>query len=360
MAYAISRQHKPAEFLQAQMVTGACRLIYGILEASHNSFSKDLVTDTESNLCLPELERLLADNPNPIIVDTALTLADWLHQTPTSPVATERLQIQVINNLEIALHNKIISGAELTHSIRLVGRLKMEKAEPLLCDLLDKSKSFLSPVHINYLIDSLGQLGDEKASAKLIAYANQIVDVTERCQKPLSKQPVYEDEPNKATAYWHVLKALGNISKKEISAEPVSFLYKTLTDYAPDKRASALESLGALQKNNPQLPLPEPLESILRRVLKDPSPMMQLAAIDAVANLEQVNLINDLLPLIDAQENTVSKEAIAGIASLYKSYTLNQESQTIKLKEIKTTLQAKAKTMKEEHKKMGILDILSE
>jgi len=360
MAYAISRQHKPTEFLQAQMVAGACRLIYGILEAAHNSFSKDLVSETQSDLCLPELERLVVDNPDPIIVDTVLTLADWLHQTPPALIATDRLQIQVINNLEIALHNKQISGAELTHSIRLVGRLKMEKAEPLVCELLDKSKSFLSAVQINYLIVSLGQLGDEQASTKLIAYANQVVDVSERCQKPLSKQPVYEDDSNKATAYWYVLKALGSICAADSFAELVSFLYKTLTDYAPDKRATALESLTALQKKNPQLPLPEPLESILRRVLKDPSPIMQLAAIEAVENLEQVNLINDLLPLIDAQENTVSKQAIAGIASLYKSNTLNQEGQAGRRQEIKTTLQAKAKMMKEEHKKVGILDILSE
>lgn len=86
--------------------------------------------------------------------------------------------------------------------------------------------------------------------------------------------------------------------------------------------------------------------------------MMQLSALNCIAALEETDLIIDVIPLVDAQENTVSKQAIASIASLYKSHTFNQPDKAAFKQQIKAALQAKADATREEHKKIGILDIL--
>jgi hypothetical protein len=227
---------------------------------------------------------------------------------------------------------------------------------------LTESSSRLHPIQTNYLIAALGEIDDEQISTTLIDFANNLVDINERCQKPKSKQPVWEEDPVKAKAYWQILKALGQMSVGAKNAggwdPPLQFLYTALSDYAPDKRACALESLMKLHKNNPQLPLPEPAQQILQLALRDPSPIMQLSALASIANLEQTDLMSDIIPLIDSQENTVSRQALASIARLYKSNTFNQPGSSIARQQIAAALQAKLNTIREEHKKIGILDIL--
>ena len=384
MSYAISRLYKPAQFLQssqAKIIDAGCCLICGLIEAAHSSFSDDLILETESNKCLAQLEELAKNNGDPIIVDTMYELQNFVgadairplyprvdYIDPYTPfgrcIDPHNVGVRIVENLKLAIAGKAISAAELMHSIKLAGRLKIKEAQPLLCQLLEYTISGrinLAPTQINYTVSSLGEFADQNTSQVLVGFAERLVNLDERCQKPLSKQPVFEDEPEKAKTYWHILKALGMRADKSrpydmLPSVPteypeIVFLFRALNDYAPDKRAQALESLMALHKNNAQITLPKPAQQFLQNALKDPSPIMQLAALAAIVDLNQSDLAMDIMPLIDAQENTVSKQALAAIACIYNN--------TNKQQEIESALQTKLKTIKEEHKLTAIRDILN-
>ena len=77
MAYAISRCQKPAKFLQAtapETKKAGAQLISGLIAATQSGFSPDLIIETEANLCLPRLMELIEQEPNAVLIDTALTL----------------------------------------------------------------------------------------------------------------------------------------------------------------------------------------------------------------------------------------------------------------------------------------------
>ena len=252
----------------------------------------------------------------------------------------------ILDNLKLHLDGKQMqSAADFIHAVKLIGTLKIMDAQPELIALLGKAG--LSDAQLNNVIATLGQLGDSGSCGPLIGLARHLINIDERCQITKSKQPVWEENSAKAKTYWQILKALGNLP----TAESVSFLFQAINDYAPDKRACALASLIAIYKTNSQLKLPEAIEDILRQSLKDPSPIVQLVALQSAAALPQTNLIEDILPLIDAQENTLSKQALSSLDEIAKAGKRTQ---------VELSLREKLKSIKEEHKKIRILDILRE
>lgn len=380
MAYAISRQQKPIKFLQAKedlLSKAAGCMIIGLIEAAENSFSPDLVFETESDRCLPILAQLIETNSDPILVDATWVLSEWLRTEKFHLYENHNARIinnaeikkRVLNNLQTAVSDNSLRKAELIHTIRLAGRLKIKEAISLLVQLLtvstraDKSRPYEMdntdsneraqgrPYEINYLIVALGELGDEAAAAPLIDCANKIVDLTVRCQLSKSKQPILEENVDESKTYWHILKALGNIPTKE----SITFLQQALDDYAPDKRARALTSLFSAYNKNRQLALVVPADEIFVQAMQDPSPIMQLAALQSASDFYineksvPANLIEEVSHLIDKQENTVSKQAISLLGTVYKTD-----------KKIKAALQEKLKTIKEEYKRIAILDILQQ
>jgi HEAT repeat protein len=376
MSYAISTKIKPANFLQAstnQEIKGGCRLIFGIIEAAEGSFNKDLVLETESHLCMPYLVKLAEKEADPIVLDTALNLCGWFSDFRDKIIATnssisttyllhleeqeailtrisrsndfKNKVLEIVNNATAQLIEN--RNAELFHALRLVGKLDISEAQTSLTQLLTESSTKLNANELKHAIIALSQLSvhEEENANLLIDLAKRTVNVEERQHLNKHKQPVLEENVSAIKTYWEILRALGNL----VTDNAASFLARALNDYAPDMRSCALESIVEICEKDSKIALPQPIAQTLQTALKDPSPMVQLAALLGVAKLKQVDLINDILPLINAQENTVSKQAISSLAYLAK----NGHGPGVK-----TILEDKIKTIKEEYKRKRILDIL--
>ena len=380
LAYAISRRHKPQDFLQSnslEIIKAGGLMVLGIIEAAENSFTSDLVIETESHLCLSLLTELAQKEADPILTDAAINLCDWLiskkdllknlavnnvdystsnfeeplkeyQNTLTGIISNNVLKEKILNVLKIANSDPTkIEVADLIHAIKLAGRLDMDESQPLLFALLDLYKLDLEQALLIYIIKALGQssINREYISSRLIEYSKELINIEDRCQRKKSKQPVFEEHTIEAKIYWHILKTLAHLTTQN----SVAFLAQALKDYAPDKRSCALESLMAIYEKNPNIKSLESIDQILQDALKDPAPMMQLAALVSIAKLNRFGLIEDILPLIDIQENTVSKQALS---------VLDQISEADERTNLKVLLAEKYKTIKEEHKRKRIKDIL--
>ncbi len=378
LAYAIARKHKPIKFLQNNStltIRAGAQLISGLLEAAQNSFTSQLIEDSESSLCLPRLIELAQRDASPLLVSVAQSLCDWLiaereqfdkngsnsliHDFSLAELQKQKETIANIacdNNFreniltvlgKVTVDPHAIAPAELAHTIEMAGRLNIDEAQPLLAALLTGANMQIGYGQIKHVITALGQIAanSDSTSCLLINYAEEIFNIEERCALNKSKQPVLEEKTTEAKIYWQILKTLGNLPTEA----SVKFLFRTLKDYAPDKRACALESLMDNYKNEAKIKLPESVDSILQESLKDPAPMMQLAALDSIARLNRASLIADIIPLIDALENTVSKHALTCLEHLAKNgHAVN----------VKAALNEKIKTIRAEHKKRRVMDIL--
>lgn len=373
MSYAISKQIKPRNFLTTsnkEAVQAGARLIFGIIEASENSFTINLIFETESHLCLPLLVELAQKQMEPVLIDTAFNLCGWFSDTRNNISADEidSLNVHLLESeeQEAALRQmandqslktkilKIIESAndlnkdpQLIHALRLAGKLDIAQAHPVLIDLLTDQNSTLSLNELKHVIIAISLLSvdEEKTVATLINFANRLVNVQERQALSKQKQPVAEENAKEVKTYWEILRAMGNL----FTNSSAIFLVNALNDYAPDMRWCALESIVEIYDKNKQVNLPKSIEDILQTALKDPSPMVQLAALLGATKLNRANLIKDIISLINAQENTVSKQALTSL-----SY-MAQNGHGV---DVKTALNEKIKTVKEEHKKQRIIDIL--
>ncbi len=376
MSYAISSKLKPLDFLQREAkeeIRGGCRLILGIIEAAKNSFSKDLALDRETQLCMPYLVKLAQKDADIIVLDTALKLCACLAEPrdktisengsrSTSYLLTLSEQEAILTGIAATatFGNKVLEiidraaagapedqNAELVAALSLAGKLNMCEAHTALARLLSKFSASLNTNELKNVIIAISRLSanPEDTANLLINLAKKTVKFEERLKLNKHKQPVIDEYEGGAKAYWEILRALGNV----VADNSASFLVQALDDYAPDMRACALESIVEICEKDPQMNLPQPIEKLVQIALTDPSAMVQLAALRGVTKLDQANLINDIVPLINVQENTVSKQAISTLAYLAKrGHGLV----------VKTTLEEKIKVIKEEHKKQRILDLL--
>ena len=338
MSYAISKQIKPRNFLTTsnkEAVQAGARLIFGIIEASENSFTINLIFETESHLCLPLLVELAQKQMEPVLIDTAFNLCGWFSDTRNNISADEidSLNVHLLESEEqkAALRQmandqslktkilKIIESAndlnkdpQLIHALRLAGKLDIAQAHPVLIDLLTDQNSTLSLNELKHVIIAISLLSvdEEKTVATLINFANRLVNVQERQALSKQKQPVAEENAKEVKTYWEILRAMGNL----FTNSSAIFLVNALNDYAPDMRWCALESIVEIYDKNKQVNLPKSIEDILQTALKDPSPMVQLAALLGATKLNRANLIKDIISLINAQENTVSKQALTSLS----------------------------------------------
>lgn len=366
VAIAISRKHKPQEFLisgEESVINAGCELVIGILEAANNTFKNDVVFDTGADQCLEALLKLTEAASTPLRVTATLNLLDWLldkaSKESTTPagstlvgmpasvlkskidqITASYLKTEASSGLRVLAMGRAQSSEELKYAIYLSGRLKIVDSETVLISLLKPDCPFLSQV-----IDALGQIGLNSSAAPLLKLANQTVDIHERIIMPKSKQPVLEERASAAKTFWRILKALGNFD----SPDCVKFLTHAAADYAPDKRAQALSSLVAILRRNASLSTQVEVDGLLLAGLHDPSPIVQLVAIKGAASLGMANAIPEIARLTDAHENTVSKEAFSALSELSKKGHSTYVSEL---------LEPKLKTQRELHKKRQIEELL--
>jgi hypothetical protein len=344
MSVAVAKQHQPGLFLkQEDPAVNACGLllVLGIIDAAQNSFTDALVFETGVHeLIEPIVSQALKDG-SVLAIAAALAGLKWAGKysaceradhlgalaLPSSGSAqmpsTEKLSSmlselnsQATKSAAIKALDSLVkelgssgANADLFFAMQLAGEFNNTESTEVLLGSLKKDFRLRDAA-----VDALGVLGLAETADPLIAFARSLVDVQERNEMEKSKQPVVEEDGPASKSYWSVLRALGGIAI-ESSAE---FLVSATSDFAPDKRAQALNSLTAVLDRKPEIRLSRQIDQVLREALLDPAPMMQLAAVAGVARLNRADLIKDLARLIDANENTVSKDAFASLANLWQ------------------------------------------
>ncbi len=359
-AVAIARHRKPTQFFNSAheiVQDGGCSLIVGLLEASKQTFNSDLIRDMQLADLLPTIIKLADEAPNPIRIRTAILLANWIKAesqlSGRSESAKELSNIfDQFNSPETAellrrhlnpstSQTKSWSECNQRQAIQLLGELRMQSAFPDLLNMLEKGIGPLETV-----IQSLEDIGDVAAAKPLVTLANRLVEVENRTNKPTSKQPVAEEHEAEAKSYWQILKALGNLPA------PVSMtlLVTATRDFAPDKREQALASLTSAFKKNPQLIRKTEISELLKKGLSDQSAGVRVVALNGVAQLDCIELLDSVLDLFDAREISVAKQTKQTLSSLW---------QQGHKKKIESELQAKLKKEPDEFKRKKILEFIS-
>ncbi len=359
-AVAIARYRKPTQFFNSAheiVQDGGCSLIVGLLEASKQTFNSDLIRDMQLADLLPTIIKLTDEAPNPIRIRTAILLAHWIKAesqlSGRSEAAKEMSDIfDQFNSPETAellrrhlnpSTSQIKSWSECNQrqAIQLLGELQMQSAFPDLLNMLEKG---IGPIET--VIQSLEDIGDVAAAKPLVNLANSLVEVENRNNKPTSKQPVAEEHEAEAKLYWQILKALGNLPA------PVSMtlLVSATRDFAPDKREQALASLTSALEKNPQLIRKTEILELLKKGLSDQSAGVRVVALNGVAQLDCIELLDLVLDLFDAREISVAKQTKQTLSSLWEQ---GHE------KKIESELQAKLKKEPDEFKRKKILEFIS-
>ena len=313
---------------------GGCQVVIGLLEASKQTFTADLIGETNIASCFPQILKLVKENPNPVSLAAALACSrTWVEQPQAfadldndsageqgaaEQSARELQQIfSTQQNIDL-LRTTIAAGADklptntvemnrLRHAVRLAGELNLDETGHLL-KLLATDVPFSEET-----VQALGSIGDKEAAQPLIDLANSIFSVTERANLPKSQQPIAEDNPKKAKLYWQILRALGHIG----TDTSVDFLLQACQDYAPDKRQQAMESLALLYKDL-SVPQKSTYTAIVDQALDDSSTQVRVAALAAVALLDDGQAVDRVLRLSGSQEVSISRQCLKTLAQLHQ------------------------------------------
>jgi hypothetical protein len=336
MSVAISKQHRPHLFVRQPDPTlkaGGWLLILGILDATQHTFTDTLVFDTGVHELLTDAVDQAVKERTILPVSAALQLLYWARRyrantkvdlaetffletaqlpsdlalaTMLEQLKSDEVKATVARQLE-ALLKEQVPNAELFFAIQLAGMLALTDLEKVLLPYL--TKDFLLR---DTVVEAIGAMHGDKGAESLMEFARSLQDVDHRNSMEKSKQPVAEDDVAASKTYWCILKAMGGIA----TASSAKFLLAATDDFAPDKRAQALEALTDVLSVQPAITLTRQIDEVLKVALLDSAPMMQLAAVAGVARLNRVHLINEVAQLIDANENAVSKDVFIALRRL--------------------------------------------
>ncbi|HEY9718082.1 MAG TPA: HEAT repeat domain-containing protein [Trichormus sp.] len=329
MAVAIAKHRAPSEFFALESSAakeGASAMILGLLEASKQTYSSDLVLETGVIDCAEPLFQLAENDPSPLNTRAALGLAQWIrtHEEDAaaqsapdnarldalaSSLSADRVA-KVVNRC-LAKAQTVVSAdsAEMRQAIGLAGDFQMQSAVPALTAMLRTDNPLLDPT-----IEALGRIGDPDTAAALIQLAQQLVNMSQRTALPLSRQPIAEEDARSCKSYWQVLKALG----ESPADSSIPYLLEATGDYAPDKREQALASLlAAYATGGSKCALHK--KSVIAAVtaaLNDPAPQLRVVALDGVAQLDESGCIAEVVKMVEAPEISVGRKALSTLKAL--------------------------------------------
>jgi HEAT repeat protein len=319
-AVVIARQHNPCVLLadaDESIRQGALEIVIGVLEAATQTYSRDIVIETQTHRAWPSVWQIYRQRQQPRQLRAALKLAIWLREheelwrgEPTLAGLPEHLE-PVLSELSGAAAKATVleelarlsgrppgtpdraSESQLRHALLLAGELKVQQAVPLLLSLLNKDEPLLEET-----IDALGRLGDQRAAEPLVKLAMTIVSPEERDTGERSKYPVQEEDAGATRIYWLILRSLGAMPA---TAESVSLLLKATHDLSADKREQALLSLtGALSASSAAGADADVIAAIARG-LHDPCVPVRMAALNAVAQFQLTSQLPVVVRLTDAK-----------------------------------------------------------
>lgn len=358
-AVAIARHRKLTQFINSSSAIvqdGGCALVIGLLQASDQTFNAELIEELNLADLLPQIISLADQAPNPLRIRAAMLLAKWIaeqnqfssgnkHQQEldelfkkhSSPETTQLL----LKNLNVDnTQNKSLSACNQRHAIHLIGELRVQEALPELLTMLDKG---VGPVDV--IVESLEELGDVSATKQLVAMVGRLVDLDDRVSRLASKQPVAEEKDAEAKTYWQILKALGNLP----APNSITLLTTATNDFAPDKRERALTSLISAYEKNSALMSKTSIQEVLKKGIADQSPGIRVVALDGVARLNVIELLEQVLDAFAAREISVTKQAKAALSELWA-----QEHSA----KIKSEIQARLKKETDEFKRKKLQEFL--
>ncbi|HEY9678228.1 MAG TPA: hypothetical protein V6C76_09475 [Drouetiella sp.] len=358
-AVAIAKYRKPLVFLNSsseRVQDAGCVLVMGLLQASKQTFNSELINESNLRDLLPTITELAKKKSNAMRINAAIQLYDWVtaqsqfagggFTTPSedprlifsTPETEQMLQTALKLESKEALDENGWAACNQRYAIQLLGELQMQSALPDLLKLLAQK-----PKSMEQIIQALEDLGDTAATKDLVALANQLVDVKERAERILSKNPVAEEKERDSKIYWQILKALGNLP----APNSVALLTTAVKDFAPDKREQALLSLISVYEQDNSLMSKTTVSEILKSSLSDPASGMRVAALDGVARLNTIDLIEPVLDLFDARETSVAKQAKQTLTMLSMQGNEGKIEKELKARLEKETDQYKRKKISE-------------
>jgi hypothetical protein len=325
-AVAITRHRKPTQLLDSASETvrdGACALIIGLLQASKQTFNAELIEEQRLAELLPRITELAEQAPNPVRIRAAILLSQWVANQNQFSGADDQINPEEIikkhQSPEIAKlllkwlkpdasQNTVWSACNQKHAIFLIGELKIQEALADLLNMLDKN---IGPT--DAIVEAVEKLGDVSATKQLVAMVGRLVDMDDRINRPASKQPVVEDKESESKTYWQILKALGNLP----APNSMTLLTTATNDFAPDKREQALASLISAYEKNNSLMSKTSVQDILKKGISDPSPAIRVVALDGIARLQKIDLLEQVFDAFDAREISVTKQAKSTLSALW-------------------------------------------
>lgn len=330
VAVAVSRSIAPADFLnhsRKEVQDGGCAMLLGLVTAASQTFTPDVVIDSNAPDCYARLRELAETEPTSALRAAALlALSEWIEtnrdllgssdDVPNSKTLSEAKSRYLGNP---AFESSLVSSLKSNetnfhhrHAMRLSGSLQIKDTLPYLVARLDKNSTVLSDV-----IDAIGAIGIEDGTP-LTELGRSFVDMEDRVNLPASKHPVAEKDAHAAKMYWHILRALG----KSIDDKSRQFLTAACRDFAPDKREQALSSLVSSWTHLPSDSKEKHrLDTVqcISAALEDMSVQVRIAALKGVSSLDAIELLSKALKHTDAKEASLSRQAFKTLADLSKS-----------------------------------------
>jgi HEAT repeat protein len=307
---------------------GGCQMLTGLLEAATQTFTLEILQDTELEACAEKLNAIAAtktdvfvlrallgltniwkDKSNLLDVANVTTMQDEIHKGSTLLSSSES-EAEVNRVLERFVREaKPTTDIELLDAVQLAGALKLKSSLTNLLTLLK-----LEVISRDETVTAIGTIGDTTGAQPLIELAQQLYKLDERIGPSLSSIPVVEQDIPKSKLYWRILQALGNLPGKSTT----KFLFDAASDFAPDKRQQIMDSLNNLFANFTEDDITQYTE-LVKGGLDDPSATVKVSALQGVAALKAVQHLDKVLKMSDSQEPSISRQALATLGRLVQS-----------------------------------------
>lgn len=325
-AVAIARKHKPKIFLEHKDTTvqsGGTEMVIALLQAGRTTFPIDTAHEFGVVHLLPQLCELAQAKPTPRRLRAVMELSNFLrdndqisvteHDQSRSLLESHRTKTvsEWLSKTDEKRRGEADYRGEISHALWLAGEAGQTDVLPHVVPLLRPESPWLQQA-----IETAGKLGNSQVSEKLVALAEELVKPASRAEPEISKQPVFEENEEATKAYWRILRALGSLP----SQESARLLLTATADFAPDKRAEALNSLSQVLLD-PTLSEHRPgLQKVVAQRLGDPSAQVRIAALSAAGAHKLIDLLPEVIRMVEAKEVSVYKQAMWSLEQLGESH----------------------------------------
>lgn len=315
-AVAVARKHKPRVFMEHADETvqdGGVEMVINLLEAVRNTFPPETAYELGVAHSLPAICELARKKPTPRRLRAAMQLSTFLadndqismaERDETIALLETSVQKSVSEWLANANPNKVTTPGyrgEILHALWLAGEGNQHDVLPYVVPMLKAGNPWLRPA-----IETAGKLGNAQVAPDLVALAKQTVNPEERSAREASKQPVFEDDEEGAKTYWQIIKALGMLP----SPESYQLLLTAASDFTPDKRAEALQSLNRVMLDPQFTDRRAEFQNLIAERLSDPAVSVRIAALDAAGVHNLIDLLPQTIKLVESKEVSVYKQAM--------------------------------------------------